>query len=188
MCGRWYVDMMADDELEEYYARLKNKNGIKIKGDIYPSDHIMVIANNKNSIPSVFNMKWGYTIGKHLAFNARMESLNTKEIFMDGIQNRRCVIPANYYYEWKKDTKEKHSIQEKSHPVLYFLGIYRFENEEPVCTIITKNASPEMVSLHDRMPVIIPKELINDWLKKDVDVNLIFNQSLENLTYTKCDC
>lgn len=187
MCGRWYVDLMADDELKEYYAQLKNKNGIKIAGEVFPSDHVMVIAKNKNCNKSVFNMEWGYHIGRNLVFNARSETLFDKPLFNDGIINRRCVIPANHYYEWHKETKDKNVIKEENSNIMYFLGIYRFENNEPVCTIITKDATESMAPLHDRMPVIITKDEINDWLNDNNKIDFIINNSINKLIYSKVE-
>lgn len=185
MCGRWYVDLMSDEELTEYYKKLKNKSDIKIRGEIFPNDHVMVIANSKNMNINVFNMKWGYHIGKNIVFNAKCETLHSKKIFCDGIKNRRCVIPANNYFEWDKNTKEKKEIKDKNTNIIYFLGIYRFENNEPVCTIITKDASDSLKDLHPRMPVIITKDKIDEWLSSDCNVEGVINNSLNEMIYTK---
>jgi len=185
MCGRWYVDLMADEELAEYYVKIKNKKGIKVNGEVFPSDQIMVIANNKKKEPIPASMKWGYQVGKNLVFNSRRESIHEKEIFKDGIENRRCVIPANLYYEWQKDTKEKYEIKEENTGVFYFLGIYRFENDEPVCSIITKEASESMSDLHPRMPVIVNKDKINEWLLNNSSVDMIMDNSINELIVSK---
>lgn len=185
MCGRWYVDLMADYELNQYYNKLKNKKGIKTSGDVFPSDHVMVIAKSQLQNINVFNMKWGYKVGNKLVFNARFETLYNKEIFVDGINNRRCVIPASFYYEWQKETKEKNIIKDMNSSTMYFLGIYRFENDEPVCTIITKEASLSLKPLHERMPVIIKKEQIDSWLNDCTSSMSIINESINELIFYK---
>ncbi len=184
MCGRWYVDLMSDEELNEYYSKLKDKN-IKATDEIFPTDNVLVIANNKNGNQSVFNMKFGYNVGNNIVFNARSETLYEKKIFLDGILNRRCVIPANYYFEWQKDSKEKNVIKNNNSKIMYFIGIYRFENNNPVFTIITKDASDNMKELHPRMPVIISKDKINDWLSHQNNLNYFINNSINDLYYSK---
>ena len=131
-------------------------------------------------------MKWGYSIGKRLVFNARVESLDNKELFMDGIKNRRCVIPVNNYFEWKKYNKEKYIFSDKESSILYLLGIYRFEESKPVLTILTKDSSEELSFIHDRMPVIIKKNDIKTWLDKSIDPKIVINKSIDNLKFMSC--
>ena len=131
-------------------------------------------------------MKWGYTLGKKLVFNARCESLEEKEIFKDGINMRRCVLPINNYFEWKKDDKKKYLFKDED-SIMYLLGIYRFEDGKPVFTVLTKDASLKLSIVHDRMPVVIRGENVRKWLEKDADFLSIIKESVDDLYFEPYD-
>ena len=113
----------------------------KTSSEISPSDCVPVVANNKNLIPSPFAMQWGYTLsdGKKI-INARSETAAGKPLFRDGMENRRCLIPAGNYFEWEKRGKEKikYAIRPADSPSMYMAGIYRLEKGKPVFTILTR--------------------------------------------------
>ena len=104
MCGRYYIaeeDCAA--ELQKIIEQL-NRRGAEVKtGEIYPTDTVPVLANNKSMVITPFAMKWGYTLpdGKQI-INARSETAADKPLFRDGMLQRRCLIPATNYFEWEK--------------------------------------------------------------------------------------
>lgn len=104
MCGRYYIaeeDCAA--ELQKIIEQL-NRRGAEVKtGEIYPTDTVPVLANNKSMVITPFAMKWGYTLpdGKQI-INARSETAADKPLFRDGMLHRRCLIPATNYFEWEK--------------------------------------------------------------------------------------
>ena len=105
MCGRFYVP--ADDsneELQRIINHLKRVKGTPVKtGEVCPTDMAAVIANSKAMNPTPFAMKWGYTMDNHAPIiNARSESAAEKPLFRDGMQQRRCLIPATHYFEWER--------------------------------------------------------------------------------------
>ena len=111
MCGRYYIP--EEDSAEELRAIIdevnrKNKGAPIKKGEIRPTDVAPVLANNRAMIPSAFAMKWGYSLpdGK-VVFNARSESASSRPMFQDGMAQRRCLVPAAYYFEWEKRGREK---------------------------------------------------------------------------------
>ena len=165
MCGRYYI--ADEDSAAELQAIIEqvNRRGTAVKtGEIYPTDTVPVLANSRAKVIAPFAMKWGYTLpsGKHI-INARSETAEAKPLFRDGLLERRCLIPASNYFEWDKD-KVKYAIRSPDSPILYMAGIYRFENSQPVFTILTREPDPSIAFIHNRMPVILRPEAKNDWL------------------------
>lgn len=79
---------------------------------------------------------------------------------------RRCLVPAAYYFEWEKRGREKikYAIGQNERGILYMAGIYRLEKGVPVFTILTRAPADSIAFIHDRMPVILPDEAKADWL------------------------
>ena len=112
-------------------------------------------------------MKWSYQLpdGK-LIFNARSETAAQKAMFADGMRQRRCLVPADYYYEWQKtgQGKQKYAIAPADVNGFFLAGIYRIEQGRPVFSILTKDPAESIAFIHNRMPVILPNEVMSDWL------------------------
>jgi putative SOS response-associated peptidase YedK len=80
--------------------------------------------------------------------------------------DRRCLVPASAYYEWKKlvsNRKEKYEFRSPKRTLLYLAGIY---SEDRRFAVLTREAAPTVMDIHDRMPVIVPYELTNMWLRE----------------------
>ena len=150
------------------------------EGEVRPTDLVPVIAPSSKSLePTVFPMVWGFTIPRRQTslFNARVESATEKPTFKESWEKRRCIVPASWYYEWehlinastgKSKTGDKYMIQAKGSNVIYLAGLYRLEEiagiQVPVFTILTREPSDEIRFIHDRMPVMLPKEYIREWV------------------------
>lgn len=173
MCGRYF--MGDDDKAEELQQIIdilnrkpsSNTSALKTAGEVFPSDTVPVIANSKTLKPTPFAMEWGYTTadGNRL-INARSETASKKPTFKDGMAQRRCIIPASYYFEWEKNgrAKIKHAIGSTAENMIYMAGIYRLEQGTPVFSILTRSPAPSIEFIHNRMPVILPKSMLKDWL------------------------
>ena len=173
MCGRYF--MGDDDKAEELQQIIdilnrkpsSNTSALKTSGEVFPSDTVPVIANSKTLKPTPFAMEWGYTTsdGNRL-INARSETASEKPTFKDGMAQRRCIIPASYYFEWEKKgrAKIKHAIGSTAENIIYMAGIYRLEQGTPVFSILTRSPAPSIEFIHNRMPVILPKSMLRDWL------------------------
>lgn len=123
-------------------------------------------------------MKWGLRIpGKSLLVNARTETASQKPTFSESWQQHRCVIPASWYYEWEHLTGNsgqtkvgaKYMIQPCGSSMTWLAGIYRIEDGLPVFTVLTREPSAELRRIHDRMPLILPGKLIDEWIRPDAD-------------------
>jgi putative SOS response-associated peptidase YedK len=111
--------------------------------------------------------KIGYSL-----INARSETAAEKPAFRSAFKRRRCLIPTDGFYEWKKFGKQKmpQHIRRRDGSPFAFAGlweIWRSPAGEPLetCTILTTSANEVVAPFHDRMPVILPPEHFDAWLK-----------------------
>ena len=155
-------------------------------GEVCPADSALVLANNRNMKPTPFAMQWGYTMpdGK-LLINARSETAAQKRMFSDGMARRRCIIPASCYFEWQRTPqgKQKFAIGPKQQ-LTYLAGIYRFEGEKPVFTILTREPAEQIAFIHPRMPVILPRDAARQWLDAAVPATHLLQYAVEDVAYT----
>ena len=112
MCGRYKIeDRIPEERLTELVFQAlriagKMKVEMKASGEIRPTDVAPVIApSSRDRTLGAFPMQWGFTHPKRgmLVFNTRMETAQEREMFAGSVNDRRCLIPASLYYEWKKD-------------------------------------------------------------------------------------
>ena len=110
--------------------------------------------------------------------NARAETLMTKGAFKPAFQKRRCIIPVTGFYEWQKrpgvKAKQPFFIHRPDGEPYAFAGLWEVwrgpeKDQEPLrsCTIITTTPNDPMAAIHDRMPVILPREAWDTWLDRD---------------------
>ena len=171
MCGRYRIEDKEDSkELREIIetANRRSAEPVRTSGEICPADLAPVLANSRRLAPTAFAMRWGYTLdgGKRL-INARSETAATRPIFMDGMRQRRCAVPATRYFEWQRAggaKKTKYAIRPAGGALFYMAGIYRIESDGPVFTILTREPAEDIAFIHNRMPVILPTERVTDWL------------------------
>lgn len=106
--------------------------------------------------------------------NARAETLEDKPSFSESFQRRRCLIPADGFYEWQRSGKYKqpYFLQMKDETPFAFAGIWDQWQRNGVsitsCAIITTSPNELLVTLHDRMPVILKPESQESWLRRDL--------------------
>jgi putative SOS response-associated peptidase YedK len=121
---------------------------------------------------------WAEKKGQRPLINARAESVATQPAFKESFEQRRCLIPADGFYEWRKDETGKQPIwfSEPERELFAFAGIWaelRPEGRDPVtsCALITCPPNNLMRPVHDRMPVVLERELESSWLDPDADVD-----------------
>lgn len=167
MCGRYYIDSDMADELEKVVYEVDRKiQEERCKRDIYPTNDAPVIEKTEKGLRLSYR-KWGYPgrQGKGVLINARSETVFDSPMFRRGIQHHRIVIPAGGFYEWNS-RKEKSTFMEKNSPVLYMAGFYDCFGGENRFVIITTEANESMRKIHDRMPLILEKNQIEQWIEK----------------------
>lgn len=191
MCGRFFLaDSDNSGELRSIIDQL-NRRGVTVKtGEIFPTDTVPVLANNRNRRVVPFSMQWGYTLPDgRLLINARSETAGEKALFQDAMRQHRCLIPATNYFEWEKRGREKikYAIRQADAGLLYMAGLYRVENGRAVFTILTRKPAEQIRFIHDRMPVILTSDAKQDWLNLDCDVTQTLAQACENVAFCAVD-
>ena len=196
MCGRYWIETdYTSVQLKEIIATLNRRQAesetpksIKT-GEVFPRDIVPVVANSRSLKKTPFLMQWGFSgFGreKRPIINARSETAMERPMFREPLLERRCLIPASHYFEWQTQgrTKIKHAIR-TIEPMIFMAGIYRFEKDKPlpVFSILTRSAAPEIEHIHDRMPVILPSSLCDEWLKPDADVQKLIASADNRVEY-----
>ena len=185
MCTRFYVEPDIE-ETRELIAEIRGSkladkfikagSAILTSGEIRPTNVVPVIAPDRNGRKSAFPMKWGFQIpGRSLIVNARTESAAQKPTFKESWKSRRCIIPASWYFEWehltgangRKKTGDKYMIQPAGSSITWLAGLYRIEGGFPVFAVLTREPTEELRRIHDRMPLIMPRDLIDDWINPE---------------------
>ena len=87
-------------------------------------------------------------------------------MFRESVEQRRVVVPATWFYEWNKK-KEKNIFYRDGQPVLYMAGLYNRYQDEDRFVILTTAANESMKPVHDRMPLLLDREEIKEWLFED---------------------
>ena len=119
-----------------------------------------------------------------LVFNTRMETAPEKDLFVSSIDERRCLIPASRYFEWKKtdaDRKTRFAFAAETGDPLYLAGLYVRTSDKrqlPCFSILTQDAEKSIREIHPRMPVLVPFSRTEEWLSPDTD----FHEFICNLS------
>ena len=190
MCGRYNFSKNSSSKMvQKVLANLQDRQ-IEVKtGEVNPGDIAAVIASNRKLEPQAFGMKWGYKLpdGK-LIFNARSETAAQKAMFADGMRQRRCLIPADCYYEWQKTAqgKQKYQLAPSNANGFFLAGIYRIEQGSAVFSVLTKEPVEPIAFIHHRMPVILPKEAMSDWLNPRYNGIEILNAAVGDIRFDSC--
>lgn len=87
-------------------------------------------------------------------------------MFREGVEQRRVVVPAAWFYEWNKN-KEKNIFYRKGQPVLYMAGLYNRYQDGDRFVILTTEANDSMQPVHDRMPLVLEWDEVHKWLNED---------------------
>ena len=185
---------------------IKLGKSLIMSGDLFPSDISPVLAPNKYGKMTIFPMAWGFThqaTTKPLA-NCRVETADTKALWRDSWYRRRCVSPASWYYEWgypvyeddsrsmkehRNTKKAKFAIQTEGSDRTYIAGLYRYEEHSgmqvPMFSILTREAEGTVRDIHDRMPLILDKKDLKEWIRPDGDSSAIVEKALTNMVFEK---
>lgn len=167
MCGRY--TFFTDKELQEADEIIEQiSNEVLLEhmraGEIFPTNVApILLPENDIVIPRL--MVWGFPgfRNKGVIINARSETAREKKIFGSSLERRRCIVPSTGFYEWNAQ-KSKYLFNMPDSRMLYMAGIYSRFDEEDRFVILTAAANASMAEVHGRMPVVIPKERIRDWI------------------------
>ena len=167
MCGRYtfFTDkelQEVDDIIEQISDDIQREK--MNTGEIFPTNVVPVFMS-ENQIITPKLMTWGFPNfhNKGVIINARAETASEKKLFAPSLLKRRCIILSTGFYEWNAD-KKKFLCNMPDSPMLYMAGFYdRFEGEDRF-VILTTQADRSMAEVHDRMPIVVPKGQIAEWI------------------------
>lgn len=162
--------------------------------NIGPGRETLVIAKRDPDTTVATMMNWGLKTPQNFHVNARLEAADTTPRFRDSWDATRCLLPANGFYEWYQDgvSKVPYYIYPSDEELTYFAGLWvpaTAQGEPPTCVILTTQAHESVKDIHERMPVMLPKDAHTDWLNgaldKRVTLELAANVSLTKHTVSR---
>ncbi len=165
MCGRYYLMLDANDP--EMRAILEKMNGMEFaQGEIFPGQMAPVLVPDGQGSWTPRMMQWGFPHWekKSPIINARQETVALSPYFRPSFVAGRCLIPANWFFEWRhtplgKKTKDKMAIGLQKSNMMYMAGVYKkLEDGREVFTVLTRPADKQVRPIHDRMPVMLTEE------------------------------
>lgn len=166
MCGRYNFTTEESEEIQRILERLDQRfNNSNVKtGEIFPTNTVPVLIGEQDEIEPI-PCVWGFPNfkSKGVIINARSETAIERRTFRESLTSRRCIIPACGFYEWNKN-KERIYFTQPNQNIIYMAGIYNFYNEKSRFVILTTGANQSIVDVHDRMPLILPKDQLQTWL------------------------
>ena len=178
MCGR-YAQFTSPGDIAEIFGATLDIADLGPRYNAAPMQWLPVIRQRASGERVVQTLRWGLlprwakdeTIANRL-INARAETLAEKPSFRSALRKRRCIVPADGFYEWAKrpDGKQPYYIHASDGRILAFAGLWerwsRPDDGEIIdsFTIVTTVANDRMQVLHYRMPVILAPDATARWL------------------------
>ena len=184
MCGR-FASYKNLNKLKNIFNITNSDFNITQSYNISPGQNVNIILSYKLE-NYLLESNWGFTFinsntqNKQMVINSRIETINSKLLFKDSFLKRKCIIPANGYFEWsqKEGEKKPYLIKLGDGELIYFAGVWRKEkyndDKRRVFSIITKAANKKINEIHHRMPVVLNANNAQHYLETK-DNNLIFD-------------
>jgi len=181
MCGRYVITKAASKTKNI----IQKNNGVadEINYNAFPGSVLPVITKEEDQL-ALHKFHWGLVpkwSEKMKDFkplnNARLETIHEKVTFKGLIAARRCVVPADGYYEWRKDENDRkvpYYFTGTDLQTLYFAGLYQ-KNTNTEFSIITTEAKGDVTDIHHRMPVILQEQDIHRYLDLKTDALTLLN-------------
>lgn len=181
MCGRY---TLTDPDPRLLRFRFDLRESVEIaeepRFNIAPTDPVIAVRLDREGERQAGRLRWGLIPHfadpesfDRLLINARAESVAAAPVFRDAFDGFRCLIPADGFYEWRRDETGKQPvwISRPERELFAFAGLWaraKREDGEPLysCAIVTCSPSEQLVSIHNRMPVILGPEAESTWLDR----------------------
>lgn len=192
MCGRFVVAGAASDLVAMFDIDLVSATVPGPSFNVAPTDSVRIIldtigkdvAVDDEPIRRLESARWGLVPAWSTdpksgvtAINARIETAAEKSTFSTAVKKRRAIVPATGYYEWKviDGVKTPYFIHSPLGELMVFAGLYEWWRNQAAAvdspdkwllstTILTRAATGSLAEIHDRMPVFLAPELLDDWL------------------------
>ncbi|GAA0541036.1 SOS response-associated peptidase [Paractinoplanes ferrugineus] len=177
MCGR-YATTRSEADLSDLFDAVDVTEGLGPSWNVAPTDPVPVIRvsashDDKRVLDTV---RWGLVPpwakdlrGGAKMINARAETVATSRAFAPSFARRRCLVPADGWFEWVRTGKERQAfyLTPADGSVLAFAGIWSVWESLKTCSVLTTAARGGLERVHDRMPLILPPDRWAEWLTGD---------------------
>ncbi|MEN8234261.1 MAG: SOS response-associated peptidase [Actinomycetota bacterium] len=178
MCGRFVQTREAENYGSYFSVDVIKTDEVLRSWNVAPTKQVYAVAEHEDE-RQLGTFGWGLVpfwakdrkIGARL-INARVETVAEKPAFRDSFAARRCIIPADGFYEWEPKDRGKlpHYFSDPDRRPLALAGLWSsWKDPESgdryrTCTIVTRDASDVVSPIHDRMPVVLPESVWDAWL------------------------
>ena len=180
MCGRYSLTEALDVIVQHFLIQHVGPEvaaGYRPSYNVAPSQDVLVIGLRLGARAAALH-RWGLIPGwakdpsiGYKMINARAETVHERPAYRGPFRSRRCLIPADGLYEWKREGKRKQPYRflMKDEKPFAFAGLWdewRGPDGQTIrsCTIITTEPNELLATVHDRMPVILPPDAYDEWL------------------------
>ena len=189
MCGRYFLHSTAD-RLARLFREMPMP-WLEPRYNIAPTQAVPIVRQNARGEREMVLVRWGLVPGwskgpdsRYSMINARAETVAAKPAYRNAFRYRRCLLPADGFYEWRAGTggKQPMVLRPADHGVLALAGLWEHwqdadGNELESCSILVQAANAQVGRVHDRMPVVIDPGSFDLWL----DIRSQKPQPLETL-------
>jgi putative SOS response-associated peptidase YedK len=173
MCGRYMITSPFEAMRSLFDALTANDLGPdEARPNVSPTQTVPVVVA-QDGARRIVPMRWGLLPHWYkapndgpLLINARAETIAEKPAFRAAARERRCLIPADGFYEWQGDkgAKTPFVIRPPRGGLIAFAGVWQAWQGSPTCAIVTCAANATLAPIHDRMPVVIAPADFALWL------------------------
>lgn len=173
MCGR-YGRRSDKQKIAEAFHVKASLDDIHFmpNDDITPGTMQPVVFSNDEGERDIELMYWGFTFPRRLTFNTRSDGILKTGLWKSSFENRRCIVPADRFFEWKrlhKKNNPKYEISVPGREPFALAGIWSiWKNKDgdslPTVSVITSEPNEAMAEVHDRQPVILEPRDYTEWL------------------------
>lgn len=180
VCGRFSITGDLDFYAEYFGVEEVLTDRLEPNWNVAPTDPVYVIAE-RDGVRSLGSMRWGLVPhwakdARSIHINARSETVATTAAFRESFSRRRCLIPADGFYEWepKEQGRTPHWVYRADGHPMVFAAIWasRLDPDtdiwERTCSIVTTGAEGAVSAIHDRMPVSLPPTVWDAWLDREL--------------------
>jgi putative SOS response-associated peptidase YedK len=179
MCGRYVLAGDADDYVEFFDVDRVATESLEPNYNVAPTDPVYAIAE-WDSERLLGTMRWGFVPHwakdrKGMQINARSETVATKPMFRDSFRRKRCLIPANGFYEWEPKDRGRtpHFVYRADGYPMGFAGLWSTWKDPDTgefirTTIITAEAKGVIKGIHERTPLVLDPSVWDAWLDRDL--------------------
>ena len=180
MCGRFSITGDLDFYAEYFGVDDVIAEPLEKSWNVAPTDPVYVIAE-RDGERQLGSMRWGLVPHwakdtRSIHINARSETVATTAAFRDSFARKRCLIPADGFYEWEPAEKGRtpHWVYRADGHPMVFAGIWASRLDPDTghwhrtCSILTTGAEGAITSIHDRMPVALVPDVWDRWLDRDL--------------------